>query len=157
MFTKRGRNVNIMFEKSIPKDTLRVLEQTNQPSASNWLSVLLPLQEYGFVLKRHNNRIMKTFSPLIYTIYVWVQNVPLSTKISPRKLRTKQVTIDPFTVKIASWVIRTSSTDMGQILHSLAHYLNGYPVYFVKVWSWEIIAIISALRHYLTLIVYLNQ
>ena len=26
--------------------------------------------------------------------------------------------IDPFTVKIASWVISTSSTDMGQILYS---------------------------------------
>ena len=28
------------IEKSIPKDTLRVLEQTNQSGASNWLSVL---------------------------------------------------------------------------------------------------------------------
>ena len=43
------------IEKSIPKDTLRVLEQTNQPGASNWLSVL-PLQEHGFVLNKREFR-----------------------------------------------------------------------------------------------------
>ena len=42
-------------EKLLPSDTLRIVEQTSQPGASNWLSVL-PLSEHGFVLNKREFR-----------------------------------------------------------------------------------------------------
>ena len=37
------------IENSLPTETLRIIEQTKQPGASNWFSVL-PLEEHGFSL-----------------------------------------------------------------------------------------------------------
>ena len=42
-------------ETSLPKDTLRILEQTKQRGSSNWLSVL-PSQEHGFNLNKREFR-----------------------------------------------------------------------------------------------------
>ena len=42
-------------EKSLPKDTLRILEQTKQRGSSTWLSVL-PSQEHGFNLTKREFR-----------------------------------------------------------------------------------------------------
>ena len=41
-------------ENSLPTETLRIIEQTKQPGASNWLSVL-PLEEHGFSLNKRFN------------------------------------------------------------------------------------------------------
>ena len=42
-------------ENSLPTETLRIIEQTKQPGASNWLSVL-PLEEHGFSLNKREFR-----------------------------------------------------------------------------------------------------
>ena len=47
-------------ENSLPTETLRIIEQTKQPGASNWLSVL-PLEEHGFSLNKREFREFFTF------------------------------------------------------------------------------------------------
>ena len=42
-------------EKWFPSDTLCIVEETGQPGASNWLSVL-PFSEHGFVLNKREFR-----------------------------------------------------------------------------------------------------